>query len=276
MPRTVRRQYDTLRAIFNAAVDATLIARSPCHKIHLPEPDPVVRAIIDGDDLERLAEALGDDFSLMPRMATELGLRWGEVAGSRVCDINFRSNEISVFEQRTRGEGGRMVTRRPKSRAGRRTIAVSVELMAHIRDHLVRRAVPSLDSEELLFVDRTGDGLDYSNWYHRVWVPATFKIKRPGLEFHDLRRTNATGLVQAGIDIKTAQKRLGHSDPRLTIGVYAQATEAADRAAAAALSSRFRPGQSAPVHSSRGLFADPRHDPSGHGSRKGTVTREFS
>ena len=38
--------------------------------------------------------------------------------------------------------------------------------------------------------------------------------------------------MSAGIDLKTAQTRLGHSDPRLTLAVYAQATSAADRDAA--------------------------------------------
>jgi hypothetical protein len=41
------------------------------------------------------------------------------------------------------------------------------------------------------------------------------------------------------IDLKTAQSRLGHSDPRLTLAVYAQATTEADRAAADALGRRF-------------------------------------
>jgi integrase len=53
-----------------------------------------------------------------------------------------------------------------------------------------------------------------------------------GLGFHDLRRLNATVLVAEGVDVKTAQSRLGHSDPRLTLAVYAQATDDADRAAA--------------------------------------------
>jgi hypothetical protein len=32
--------------------------------------------------------------------------------------------------------------------------------------------------------------------------------------------------------VKTAQARLGHSDPRLTLGIYAQATTEGDRTAA--------------------------------------------
>lgn len=38
--------------------------------------------------------------------------------------------------------------------------------------------------------------------------------------------------VVTGVDVKTAQSRLGHSDPRMTLAVYAQATTDAVRRAA--------------------------------------------
>ena len=273
-PRTVQRQYDTLSAIFAAAVDGDLIARSPCRKIKQPVAEPVKRAVIEGAQLDALANALGEDLSLMVYLAVELGLRWGEVAGIRVCDVDFRAKNFTVFEQRTRGRNGVMVTRRPKSEAGRRHVAASRSLLSRTREHIVARGVGSLDSEDLLFVRSDGDGLDYSNWYHRVWVPATFAIRRPGLQFHDLRRTNATALGQEGVDIKTAQERLGHSDPRLTIGLYAQVTKAGERAAADRLGVRFRPGQSARSRSVRAMDARSHRKEPKQETRRGTSTRE--
>jgi hypothetical protein len=41
------------------------------------------------------------------------------------------------------------------------------------------------------------------------------------------------------VDLKTAQTRLGPSDPRLTLAVYAPATGVADRAAADSLGDVF-------------------------------------
>jgi hypothetical protein len=46
-------------------------------------------------------------------------------------------------------------------------------------------------------------------------------------------------MVAEGVDLKTAQTRFGHSDLRLTLAVYAQATTEADRQAADNLASRF-------------------------------------
>ena len=66
----------------------------------------------------------------------------------------------------------------------------------------------------------------------RVWLPAMVSTRLgtidkqgryTGPTFHDLRRTSATGLVAAGVDVKTAQSRLGHSQVRLTLELYAQA-----------------------------------------------------
>jgi hypothetical protein len=49
------------------------------------------------------------------------------------------------------------------------------------------------------------------------------------------------------VDVRTAQARLGHSDPRLTLGVYASATSEGDRAAAERLGARFLGSRGAAV-----------------------------
>ena len=42
-----------------------------------------------------------------------------------------------------------------------------------------------------------------------------------------------------GVDVKTAQVRLGHADPRMTLAIYASAPAIADRAAAGVLGQQF-------------------------------------
>jgi integrase len=54
----------------------------------------------------------------------------------------------------------------------------------------------------------------------------------PALGFHDLRSNTATALAADGVDVKVAQVRVGHTDPRVTLGVYARATTEADKRAA--------------------------------------------
>jgi integrase len=170
-----------------------------------------------------------------------LGLRWGECAGLRVGAIDFLRQTLSVTTQRTRGVGGQMVDQTPKSNAGRRTMAVPEGLMAMLSAHLAAKGLSGADRDAHVFTGPDGAPLEYSNWRQRVWIPACRAAGLEGLRFHDLRRTNLTALVLDGADPKTVQARAGHSDPRLTLAVYAQATTEGDRRAADRLGERFLP-----------------------------------
>jgi integrase len=242
-PNTVRRQYSVLAAVMAAAVLSDLIARSPCRGIKLPGTPHAERHIVTADELAALAEALGEDFGLMAYLGAVLGLRWGEVAGLRVGRLDFLRATLAVAEQVTQGPRGVTVVGAPKSAAGRRTLTVPPELMDRLAGQLSRRGLTGADPAAFVFATPSGTPLDYAHWRQRVWLPATRVAGLTGLTFHDLRRANATGLVAEGIDMKTAQTRLGHSDPRLTLAVYAQATTEADRSAAARIGARFFPSE---------------------------------
>ncbi len=233
-PRTVRRQFGVLRAVFRFAVERDYIARSPCRGIKLPEIRDTARRVVSAGELERLAVELGPKHVAMAYLGAVLGLRWGECAGLRVGRIDFLRSTIAIAEQITRGPGGRHVTGPPKSEAGRRTLAMPAALAVMLTEHLARRGLTGGDVDALVF-----GTLHYERWRRRVWLPAVARARLDGLTFHDLRRANATALVAERVDLKTAQTRLGHSDPRLTLAVYAQATGEADKAAADALGRRF-------------------------------------
>ena len=84
----------------------------------------------------------------------------------------------------------------------------------------------------------TASALRYSNWRRHIWEPTTAAAGCAGAGFHDLRRLNATTLVVEGVDVKTAQTRLGHADPRVTLAIYASAPASVDRAAVDAIGER--------------------------------------
>jgi len=251
-PRTVRRQYGVLTAVLNFAVASDIVLRSPARGVKLPAVGVRHRRVLEPAELEALAAELEESCSsgLMVYMGAVLGMRWGECAGLRVEHFDFRDRSLTISNQRTRGWGGRMIEQPPKSEAGRRTLSLPDALMDLLAVHMARRGITAADPDAYLFVGQEGLPLEYSGFRQRRWLPARAAIGRPDLEFHDLRRTNATSMVQAGVDMKTAQSRLGHSDPRLTLGIYAQATTAADRKAATVLAERLMPdpdGRSRPA-----------------------------
>jgi integrase len=171
-----------------------------------------------------------------------MGLRWGEIAGLRVSRLDFLRGTVTIDTQRTRGENGRMIQQDPKTQAGRRSLSIPGWLMNILAEHLARRGVTGQKAEALVFVSPTGEPLHYSNWRRRVWLPALAKAGLDQLTFHDLKHTAATTLVEEGVDVKTAQVRLGHASPHTTLKVYAQASARADRAAADRVGDRLRPG----------------------------------
>ncbi|MGH8871250.1 MAG: hypothetical protein ACRDWS_04685 [Acidimicrobiia bacterium] len=65
------------------------------------------------------------------------------------------------------------------------------------------------------------------------------RLDQTGQLHIDTGAGNAAAMVAEGVDVKTAQVRLGHSDPRLTLAIYAEATTEADRSAADKLGTRL-------------------------------------
>lgn len=191
-----------------------------------------------------LAEATVEPYRPMVWLGALVGLRFSEVAGLRVGRLDLLNRSLSVEETVTRDGRGGAVLGPPKSAASRRTIAIPSMLAESLADHVRRMGLAGADVDALLFPAPEGGPLRYANWRGRVWVPA---CTAAGLSvgFHDLRRLSATLLVLHGVDMKTAQTRLGHSDVRLTLGLYAQAVAEADREAAERIGRLFSPAGSA-------------------------------
>jgi integrase len=237
-PRTVEREYGVVRAIFAYALAAEYIGRTPCRGIRLPEAEARRRHVVTPDELALIAEAMGRN-GAMAYVGAILGLRWGECAGLRVGRLDFFAGTLAVAEQVTRGEGGKHYAGPPKSAAGRRTLAMPNALVQLLAAHLARLGLTAADADAWVFPGTSNSHLEYSGWRRRTWLPAVAAAGLEGLEFHDLRRACATGLVATGTDAKTAQARLGHADVRLTLGLYAQVVTDLDRKAAEAVGGWF-------------------------------------
>lgn len=235
-PSTVRRMYSAVRAMFNYAEAAEIIARSPCRHIRLPAAELVDRPTLEVDQLATVAHGLGEH-GPMVWLGAVLGLRWGEVAGLTVESFDFLHGSIAVTQQlgRDRKLSG------PKSLAGRRTLAAPVWLLDEVAALLAARGLTAAEGSALIFTNLSGGPLNYSAWRRTRWSHACSAAGVPGLRFHDLRSVAASAMVAAGVDVKTAQRRLGHANVTLTLQVYARATEEADRRAAELMGERFRP-----------------------------------
>ena len=62
----------------------------------------------------------------------------------------------------------------------------------------------------------------------------------PRVRFHDLRHSHATHLLRAGVHLKVASARLGHSTTKLTADTYSHVLSGMDRDASAMVGRRLR------------------------------------
>jgi integrase len=254
-PATVARNYNVAAAIFRYASDRDYIAKSPCRIVKLPKVSKTAVHVFTPDELAATAAAMPVEHTPMIWIGALLGLRWGEVAALHVADVDLLGRVLHVRHTVTRDATGATTIGEPKSEAGTRSLTIPAPLAEVIAAHLAAAGLTAADGDALLFPDARGGPQIASNWRRRVWLPAmvatglgtitddktTGRKVYSGPTFHDLRRTSATGLVAAGVDVKTAQSRLGHSQVRLTLELYAQAVTEQDRKASDALADQLMP-----------------------------------
>ncbi len=232
---TVGRQYSTLRAMFSFAVDSERLGRSPCVRIRLPQSKLVERPQLSVAQLETLEEELGPLHGVMMWTGPVLTLRWAEAAGLTASSIDTGTGVVRITQQLARSG-----TLEPlKSATSLRTLSCADWLL----QDLAELAARCTKADTLLFNSPGGAALHYTNWRRRVWNPACERAGVPGLRFHDLRSLAATTLIAAGVDVKTAQSRLGHSSSKVTLDLYARATVDADRQAAVVVGELLRPSR---------------------------------
>ena len=227
--------------MFAFAVHCDWIGRTPCRAVKLPRVTSTRLHTLGPDDLTAIAEAMDARYRPMVWLGAVLGLRWSEAAGLRVGRVDFLQRTVTVAEALTRDGKGHPVLAPPKSAAGGRTLAIPQALADILAEHMTSAGLTVADDHRFLFESSTQAPLRYSNWRRWVLVPAVATAGYPGAGFHDLRRASATALVRQGIDVKTVQARLGHSDPRLTLQLYAEVVQEAEHHAAAVLGDHFLP-----------------------------------
>ena len=81
----------------------------------------------------------------------------------------------------------------------------------------------------------------------------------PAIRLHDLRHTNASLALEAGVEMKVVSERLGHSQISVTADLYTHVNEPVGRAAADKIAEALKPpGETLP---SAFLAQSPENDP---------------
>lgn len=87
--------------------------------------------------------------------------------------------------------------------------------------------------QNLGFVVRQDDETPYKpDSMTQKWERFLEESGLPKIRRHDLRHSNATALIQAGVNPRVVQQRLGHSDVSITLNTYTHVLPEMDAAAA--------------------------------------------
>jgi len=192
---TVRRKIACLSSFYAYLMDMGHVHHNPAHRVPLPKVAQKVPVALDEDEARALVQAAPTPWlKCAITLLLSTGLRRAELVGITMPDLDLDNAQLIVH-----GKG-----------AKERVVPLTEAAIQTIRDYLAAR--PETDSDRL-FVSIWGESL------HARAVNRKLKValKRAGLAEkgvtpHQLRHTFATHLIRNGVDVRTVQELLGHSD----------------------------------------------------------------
>lgn len=158
-------------------------------------------------------------------LALHTGMRHGELLALRWEDLDLELAQLRVRRTLARVRGVGLVFNEPKTRSGRRRIALARPAVAALRAQRARlreeRLAAGAAWTDLDLVFASPAGTPYApDAVRRVLARLLRRAELPRIRFHDLRHTCATLLLQANVNPKVVSERLGHSSVARTLDVY--------------------------------------------------------
>jgi integrase len=216
-PATVQKAYQTLSKVLRGAVDAGLLAQTPCRRIELPRIEREETRFLAPAEIAQLADAIDARYGALVLVASYCGLRIGELAGLRRAQVDLEAHTIRVIENAVEVHG-HLVRGAPKTKAGRRTVPVAPTIAAALEQHLVTYTPPG--PEAPVFAGAGGGTLRAAAWRSRFWTPATRAAGLSPLRVHDMRHTAVALWIAAGANPKQLAAWAGHTSVAVVLDRY--------------------------------------------------------
>ncbi len=228
-PRTINKCLGILVSIFGYAQDHKVLVGNVAARIDKlratqgDESRVIAENILAPQELSSLMAHAADPYRIPIALAVFCGLRIGEVVGLKWSDIDWAGHTAKIQRQQRRG-----VFFVPKTRASQRTIELPGPLLALLKDWQKRLG----DNEQgLVCPSVLGKPMQGSALLQRGLRPALQRAGLRAVRFHDLRHSFASNLLEAGVNIVTVSKALGHANVQITLTIYASAVPKARQGA---------------------------------------------
>ena len=234
-PSTILNGLSIVRRVLNLAVRDDLIAKNPAsglgklmQRVNRGVASEV--RVVDAwsreevETLLALAQQHEPKFEPVLRFLLSTGARRGEALGLRWEDVDFERRRITIRRALTKGIAVTPKSGRARILAMPPTLALSLfNLLTQRQREAIHRGWPRVP--ESVFCSEVGTPLDEGN-ATRSWDRLRRRAQKHGvrpLRLHDCRHTFASLALAAGRSIRWVAEQLGHSNPELTLRVYAHA-----------------------------------------------------
>ena len=250
--RTVRYTSVIVKAILEDAVSKGLLAHNPAAAASTPAAAAQAGSHTTwtaGQLAGFLQATTGDELGVLWAFLALTGCRRGEALGLRWADVDVAARRVLIAH--TIGAvSGRVSAGTTKSGRGR-SIAADPGLIARLDEHRrtqtrQRMTARAWTDTGLVFTRRDGRPL-HPDTVTRAFTRAAAREGLPVIRLHDLRHTWATLALQAGVNPKVVQERLGHASVTITLGVYSHVMPATHDAAAQLIADTITAHQPRPV-----------------------------
>ena len=224
-----------LRPAFEMAVDDDMIRKNP-FKFKLSDvvpKDAYVRDALTKEQQEKYLQFVqdcGGNYYDDIVILLGTGLRVSELYGLTRADIDFDRRCIHVRRQLCRTAEKPYFVTPPKTKSGIRNVpmtdAVYMALMRVVKARTAPKVELLVDGHSgFLFLDKSGMpkvAMHLENYMRGLQArfEKAYGKPVPRITPHVLRHTFCTNVQQAGLDVKSLQYLMGHSNASVTLDVY--------------------------------------------------------
>ena len=197
--------------------------------------DAVTREAISKDQMRKFLKFVHDDvvyckYYEVVYILFHTGMRISEFCGLTLKDIDLENRTINIDHQLQRTSDMRYIIETTKTDAGTRVLPITEDVaqmfQAIIEDRNVPKVEKSIDGYSgFLFYDDNGMPLVAMHWQHRFnhmvgRYNDIYRVQMPNITPHVCRHTYCSNMAKSGMNPKTLQYLMGHSDISVTMNVY--------------------------------------------------------
>lgn len=228
-PNQALKVYMTMNQIFEMAEYMGYISRNPCTYLSKPKYRTNEKRVATENEKKAFdMTVFTQREALFVRLIRNYGLRKAEALAVEKRSFDFHENRLIINSavDYSKNQG---MKKDPKSSSGFRKIPLLKKDISFFKDAVEK------SKTEYLFTNYINDSPISATSYKRMWKSIIKKVNKtaadngidlPGtITCHVWRHTYCTDLLMAGIDPKTVQYLMGHSNISVTMDIYTHINE---------------------------------------------------